>query len=151
MIKICVGCRRKRINKLSTLKKFQSRHRKRILEIKDVKEYLENFPKDFVFVPTDKASNNISIVCKEFYIKMLLKEVGFFDDEKKQDRAYQEIKQTSEEVIKIHEAEENKTFEVTIDENNFLFCSGFQNYIKILQNKDLLRRPILVPLKIFHP
>ena len=69
----------KRINKLKTIKKFQSRHRKRILEIKDVKEY-------FVFVPTDKASNNISIVCKEFYIKILLKEVGFFDNEKKQDR-----------------------------------------------------------------
>ena len=47
---------------------------------------------------------------------MLLKEVGFFENEKKQDRAYQEIKQTSEEVIKTHEAEENKTFEVAIDE-----------------------------------
>ena len=55
-------------------------------------------------------------MCKEFYIKILLKEVGFFDDEKKQDRAYQEIKQTSEEIIKIHEAEENKNFEAIIDE-----------------------------------
>ena len=47
---------------------------------------------------------------------MLLKEVGFFDNVKKQDRAYQEIKQPSEEIIKIHEEKENKTFEVTIDE-----------------------------------
>ena len=67
---------------LKTIKKFQLRHRKRILEIKDVKEYLENFQKDFVFIPTDKASNNISIVCKGFYIKILLKEVRFFDNEK---------------------------------------------------------------------
>src|SRR5207248_2739470 len=65
--KIVFDAVEKRINKLKTIKKFQSRHRKKILEIKDVREYLENFQKDFVFVPTDKASNNISIVCKEFY------------------------------------------------------------------------------------
>ena len=106
----------KRINKIKTFRKFQQpRYRKKILERKDVQEYLENFQKNFVLVPTDKASNNILIVCKEFYIKMLLKEVGFFDNDKKQDRAYQEIKQTSEEIIKIHE-EENKTFEIAIDE-----------------------------------
>ena len=82
---------------------------------------------------------------------MLLKEVGFFDEVKKQDRAYQEIKQPSEEIIKIHEVEENKNFEVLMMKNkiNFLSCFGFQNYIKNLQNKDLLRRPIRVPLKIF--
>jgi hypothetical protein len=92
----------KRINKLKTLKKFQEK----ILERKDVKEYLENFQKNFVFVPIDKASNNISILCQGFYIQMLLKEVGFFDNVKKQDRAYQEIKQPSEKIIKIHEKEE---------------------------------------------
>ena len=95
------------------MKKFQPRYRKKFLERKDVKEYLENFQKNFVFVPTYKASNNISIVCKGFYIQMLLKEVGFFGNVKKQDRAYQEIKQPSEEIIKIHEEKENKTFEVT--------------------------------------
>ena len=71
--------------------------------------------KDFVFVPTDKASNNISIVCKKFYVKTLLKEVGFFDAEMKQDRTYQEIKQTSDEIIKSHETK-SQIFEVLIDE-----------------------------------
>ena len=105
----------KRVNKLKAMRKFQPRHRTKILERKDVQEYLENFQNDFVFVPTDKASNNISIVCKEFYIHMLLKEVGFFDTERKQERAYQEIKQTSEEIIKAH-VKENQNFEVTVDE-----------------------------------
>ena len=99
----------KRVNKLKAMRKFQPRHRTKILERKDVQEYLENFQNDFVFVPTDKASNNISIVCKEFYIHMLLKEVGFFDTERKQERAYQEIKQTSEEIIKAH-VKENQNF-----------------------------------------
>ena len=34
-----------------------------------------------MLVPTDKASNNISIVCKEFYIKTMLKELKVFDSE----------------------------------------------------------------------
>ena len=97
----------KRVKKLKKLRKFQPRQRIRILDSKDVKSYLENFQKEFVLVPTDKASNNISIVCKNFYIKMLLKEVGFFDTDRKQDRAYQEIKQSSEEIIKLHDKNSN--------------------------------------------
>ena len=46
---------------------------------------------------------------------MLLKEVGFFDTDRKQDRAYQEIKQSSEEIIKLHD-KEIQTFEVHIEE-----------------------------------
>ena len=30
--------------------------------------YLEYFQKHFVLVPTDKASNNVLIVCKEYYL-----------------------------------------------------------------------------------
>ena len=30
----------------------------------------------FVFVPIDKASNNIAIICKKFYILKLLTELG---------------------------------------------------------------------------
>ena len=100
------------------MRKFHPRQRIKILDRKDVKNYLESFHKEFVLVPTDKASNNISIVCKKFYVKTLLKEVGFFDLDRKQDRTYQEIKLTSEEIIKSHE-KENKTFEVTIDEKQY--------------------------------
>ena len=46
---------------------------------------------------------------------MLLKEVGFFDTDRKPDRAYQEIKQSSEEIIKLHD-KEIQIFEVNIDE-----------------------------------
>ena len=70
---------KKRVNKLKQVRKFQRRRREKILDREDVKRYLEKFQKDFVLVPTDKASNNISIVCKRFYILTLLKEVGFFD------------------------------------------------------------------------
>ena len=71
----------------------------------DVKNYLINFQKDFVLVPTDKACNNISIVCKAFYIQMLLKEVGFFDEEKKAGRTYHEVKNSALEIIEKHKLE----------------------------------------------
>ena len=40
---------------------------------------LENLQEKFVLVPIDKASNNIAFVCKAFYIKRILDEVGVSD------------------------------------------------------------------------
>jgi len=105
----------KRIDKLKKVRKFQPRNCKRILDHEDVKSYLINFQKDFVLVPTDKACNNISIVCKAFYIQMLLKEVGFFDVEKKAGRTYHEVKNSALEIIENHKLE-NKNFGVIMDE-----------------------------------
>ena len=34
-----------------------------------------------MFVPTEKASNDILIVCKEFYITTIMKELKVFDSE----------------------------------------------------------------------
>ena len=31
---------------------------------------------DFAFVPTDKAAHDVGIVCKSFYIDVLLRELG---------------------------------------------------------------------------
>ena len=36
--------------------------------------------KKFVLVPTDKASNNIAVICKKFYIEQALKDLGIFAD-----------------------------------------------------------------------
>ena len=51
----------------------------------DVKSYLRDLHRDFVLVPTDKAQNNISIVCKKFYLDSLLKEVSYSVDGKQSD------------------------------------------------------------------
>ena len=40
---------------------------------------LEDLQKQFVLVPIDKAANNIAFVCKSFYIKRILDEVGVSD------------------------------------------------------------------------
>ena len=50
-----------------------------IFEKPEVNEYLNQVHDRFVIVPVDKASNNFAIVCKLFYIKVLMKELGIND------------------------------------------------------------------------
>ena len=69
-VKICV----------SRLRKTYRGKRRPILRSADVTSYLEDMQKKFVFVPTDKASNNIAVICKKFYIEQALKELGIFAD-----------------------------------------------------------------------
>ena len=49
---------------------------KPLLQDEEVISALAELQRKFVIVPIDKASNNISIVCKRFYIQKLLTEVG---------------------------------------------------------------------------
>ena len=49
---------------------------KPVLRDENVVRYLADFHKKYVLVPIDKASNNIAIICKQFYVMRLLTEVG---------------------------------------------------------------------------
>jgi len=52
---------------------------KPVLKDSAVVEYLNHIHANFVLVPIDKASNNIAIICKRFYIEKLLNEVGLLN------------------------------------------------------------------------
>jgi hypothetical protein len=65
--------------KIKILRKQPNQIVKPILDDPEVKEYLENLHKHFVIVPIDKASNNFSVICKYFYIKVLVEEVGILN------------------------------------------------------------------------
>ena len=49
---------------------------KPILKDENALMYLKELQRKYVIVPIDKASNNISVICKRFYVMRLLKEVG---------------------------------------------------------------------------
>ena len=49
---------------------------KPLLQNQDVLSALAELHDKFVIVPIDKASNNVAIVCKRFYVQKLLTEVG---------------------------------------------------------------------------
>ena len=53
---------------------------KPILKDEVVIQYLQDLHNRYVIVPIDKAANNISIICKRFYVLRLLKEVGAIGD-----------------------------------------------------------------------
>ena len=100
----------KRVKKLKKLKRFRYSSKKSILNKPEIKNYLQKLHDHYVFVPTDKASNNIAIICK---IKVLLKEIGLIDN--KQPSAYTSISDSSHDIITQHT--ENKEGETTTTSN----------------------------------
>ena len=91
---------RKRVNKLKKLNRFRYSSKKSILNKPEIRNYLQELHDRYVFVPTDKASNNIAVICKYYYTKILLKEIGLLD--KKQKSAYTLISEDSQAIITQH-------------------------------------------------
>ena len=48
----------------------------KVLQNAAVKACLSDLHSKYVFVPTDKAPNNVIIICKQYYIETLIKELG---------------------------------------------------------------------------
>ena len=69
---------RRRIDYLKDKKTPQQS--KPALKDPDVVEYLKTIHNQYVLVPIDKASNNIAIICKRFYIKRTINELGILDN-----------------------------------------------------------------------
>ena len=89
------------------IRKLEAKHSKhhvnQVLTQDGIKKELALLHEKYVMVPTDKASNNISIVCKEFYISAMLKELNVFDDNIDTSNAtYEKIDSDPEVVIDKH-------------------------------------------------
>ena len=86
--------------KISVLKTKVKRHPvKPILKDPTVINYLEELHSKFVLVPIDKASKNIAIVCKKFYICRLMQELGISDSPS---NTYQLSSSVSENIISLN-------------------------------------------------
>ena len=70
---------------VTRLSKNVKKTKKMTLKSTVISKLLEDLQKDFVFVPTDKASINISVVCKNFYIEQS-KELDVFLNSSKKKR-----------------------------------------------------------------
>ena len=62
-----------KVIKLKKIKRFRFSAKKAVLSKPIIKNYLQQLHDRYVLVPTDKAWNNISIICKNYYIQLLLK------------------------------------------------------------------------------
>src|ERR1700734_366292 len=83
MVRFSLNLVRNRVKKLKKLNRFRYSSKKSILNKPEIRNYLQELHDRYVFVPTDKASNNIAVICKYYYIKVLLKEIGLFDNKQK--------------------------------------------------------------------
>ena len=116
----------------------------------EIRNYLQELHDRYVFVPTDKASNNIAVICKYYYIKVLLKEIGLFDN--KQKSAYISISENSQAIITQH-VKNMEEVKPNIEEksNNYQFYCGSLKCIRNHQNRDLLPLHIVVQPNQFQP
>ena len=62
--------------RISKLKENFKQPTGKVLQNVDVKACLSDLHNKYVFVPADKAPNNIIIICKRYYIETLIKELG---------------------------------------------------------------------------
>ena len=56
-------------------RKHVRRRKKQVLLDTKHREYLEDFHKQYVLVPADKAANNVIVVCKKHYLDVVLSEL----------------------------------------------------------------------------
>ena len=61
---------------ISKLKQIFKQPTGKVLQNVDVKACLSDLHNKYVFVPADKAPNNVIIICKRYYIETLIKELG---------------------------------------------------------------------------
>ena len=87
---------------------------KPILKDEIVASYLNEMHSKFVLVPIDKASNNIAIICKRFYIEKLLLEIGLL---KNPSETYKLSSRNADDVIKMN-IDLCKSFKLNISDIN---------------------------------
>ena len=83
---------------------------KPVLKSTATKSYLADLHQKYVLVPTDKAQNNVSIVCKRFYLDVLEQEL--------QSNTYQKIDSLSEDqIVKKHCADQLQKFNIEVEKD----------------------------------
>ena len=76
----------------------------KVLQNADVKACLSDLHNKYVFVPADKAPNNIIIICKRYYIESLIKELGLDNcSNPTGNLTYTSCQMSSEDIVNTHD------------------------------------------------
>ena len=67
-----------------------------VLKQPEVIDYLKLFQEKYVLAPIDKASNNVSVICKKYYVEVILKEIGILENGSS---TYEKTGRSKEEII----------------------------------------------------
>ena len=92
---------KERITRLRNKHKHSHRqYRKLVLKDKSHLKYLQDLHEEFVLVPADKASNNVLVVCKKYYLDEVIKELSSKDTNGP--KTYEECSDNVDVIVKQH-------------------------------------------------
>ena len=75
-----------------------------MLQNADLKACLSDLHSKYVFVPADKAPNNVIIICKRYYIETLIKELGLGNcSTPTGNSTYTSCQMSSEDIVNTHD------------------------------------------------
>ena len=105
--------------RISRLKKNYNRFNAK-WSFKTLKNSIDSLHDKFVITQVDKASNNFAVVCKKFYLLVLLKELGFnlVDFNPIGNVTYSPVDRQSKEIIDNHNNKLSSLFGMTVNEVN---------------------------------
>ena len=90
--------------RISKLKQNVKHPTGKVLQNVDVKACLSDLHNKYVFVPADKAPNNIIIVCKRYYIETLIKELRLDNcSTPTGNSTYTSCEMSSEDIVNTHD------------------------------------------------
>ena len=90
------------VEHISSLKEKIRSPKQKFLNDPDVKDTLRRLHDDFVLVPADKAANNVTVVCKRYYIETLIKELGINTTNISPNSTYISSTDSFDEILKSH-------------------------------------------------
>ena len=88
-------------DRISNLKGHFKSPKCKILDQPDVKDTLHKLQTNYVLVPANKTANNVIIVCKNYYVDTLVKELGI-NNVKISNPTYIPIDDSFETIVKSH-------------------------------------------------
>ena len=89
---------------ISKLKLNFKRPTSKVLQNADLKACLSDVHSKYVFVPADKAPNNVIIICKQYYIETLIKELGLDNCSTPTGKStYTSCQMSSEDIVNTHD------------------------------------------------
>ena len=90
--------------RISKLKQNFKQPTGKVLQNADVKACLSDLHNKYVFLPADKAPNNIIIICKRYYIETLIKELGLDNfSTTTGNSTYTPCQMSSEDIVNTHD------------------------------------------------
>jgi len=90
-----------------------------LLSNEEILSSLSQLHRDYVLTPTDKASSNVAVICKKFYVERVMNELNLVENIEDQGNAtYEPVHENTDTLIDNNCEEQAALFNINIEEDN---------------------------------